>query len=138
MRHWLLIFALVAVFSGQARSGSVAGGQAVQGPAAPALLLAQSQPPMSKEEVENDKALVAVIIEFFNKQKFVRYKGGYSSIVEITEITNLEVREIAGNTITAEIGYRLRAVEFTYMQRQQNSTVTVERVGSSYKVVRFE
>ncbi len=79
-----------------------------------------------------------MIIENYNKQRVIRYQSGYSSVTEMTEVNNVEVLEISENTVTARIGYRWKAVEYTYIERSDRGIATVTRIGPSYKVVSFE
>lgn len=105
-----------------------------------ALLVEQPEPPkpLSKEEVENDQELYAVITEFYNRQRNIRYKSGYSSIIEMTEIQKIEVLEISGNTITARVKFDWRAVDYHNYFRTEIGIATFERLGTTYKVESFE
>lgn len=105
-----------------------------------ALLVEQPEPqkPLSKEEVENDEELREVITEFYNRQRNIRYKGVYSSVVEMMEIESIEVLEISGNNITARIEYQWQAVDYTSYVRSDRGIAVFERLGTSYKVASFE
>lgn len=119
--------------SGQETTGT--GGETVTAALTPP---APPAPPIDRETVAQDPALGKAIIAHYNeKLRIVRRHAGYSSPSRIIEISRIEIVDVSGSRITAEVGYRWEATDYEFYSKFDEATVTLERSGTSYEVIEF-
>ncbi|MFQ5785496.1 MAG: caspase family protein [Alphaproteobacteria bacterium] len=98
----------------------------------------EPQAPIDRNKIVKDRELRDLITRYYNDLRVRRYKGVYSSNSEMTSIDNLRVLQVSGNVVTLEIKYVWTATDYTFVQRSERGIVTVERLGPSYRVLKFE
>jgi hypothetical protein len=98
---------------------------------------AQGMP--GEAEIVADPALQQAVMDHYNQNiRTIRFHAGQSSPSRMIEISDVTVREIAGNRVTIDIHYRWEATDYTFYNKSDDATVTLDWAGGSYSVIAFE
>lgn len=94
-------------------------------------------PPITPESFVNHPEARDVIMRHYNEMRVVKYQG-VSSVVEMVKVSKLRVLKIEGEIVTAEVKFRWRAVDYTFVEKSDTGIATLERIGPTYRVLNFE
>ncbi len=74
-----------------------------------------SLPPITPESFVNHPEARDVIMRHYNEMRVVKYQG-VSSVVEMVKVSKLRALKIEGEIVTAEVKFRWRAVDYTFVE----------------------
>ncbi len=94
-------------------------------------------PPITPGSFVEHPEVADVIMRHYNEMRVVKYQG-VSSVVEMVKVSKLRVLKIEGEIVTAEVKYRWRAVDYTFVEKSATGIATLERLGPTYRVLNFE
>ena len=94
-------------------------------------------PPITPESFVNHPEARDVIMRHYNEMRVVKYQG-VSSVVEMVKVSKLRALKIEGEIVTAEVKFRWRAVDYTFVEKSDTGIATLERIGPTYRALNFE
>ena len=92
---------------------------------------------ISTDELLNDPALRNDIISFYNDQKFWSLHGG-ARPTEMVEINDISLASVSDDIIKIDVKYRWEYRNNSGNGRTAFGVVTVQREGSSYRMISLE